>query len=194
MKADPWDVTNGCSHLHRCQTRVIVSLEYIPPAEEALELPVDELGMRLLRLIHEENQGQLLNRHNAALVGHWEHHPGGTSPEFLQAIAEAWDWLATKLLVARRPGDSGEWAFITRRGERALAAKDALAVIRAEERIDVDLHPRIARRVRRQFLLGEYELAALAAMREVEIRVRKLSKAEEGDIGVNLMKAAFKPD
>jgi uncharacterized protein (TIGR02391 family) len=45
-----------------------------------------------------------------------------------------------------------------------------------------------------QFLLGEYELGALAAMREVEIRVRKLSKAGEGDIGVNLMKSALGVD
>jgi uncharacterized protein (TIGR02391 family) len=43
------------------------------------------------------------------------------------------------------------------------------------------------------FSLGEYELAALAAMRQVEIRVRELAKADAGDIGVNLMKSAFKP-
>jgi hypothetical protein len=29
--------------------------------------------------------------------------------------------------------------------------------------------------VRRQFLMGEYDLAAFAAMREVEIRVRELA-------------------
>jgi hypothetical protein len=59
-----------------------------------------------------------------------------------------------------------------------LQAKAGLALLRAEQRIDVDLHPLIARRIRRQFLLGEYELAALAAMREVEIRVRELSTWE----------------
>ena len=58
--------------------------------------------------------------------------------------------------------------------------------------LDMDLHPRIAVRVRSQFLLGEYELAAFAAMREVEIRVRELADASAGDIGVPLLTKAFK--
>ncbi|MCW0215812.1 MAG: TIGR02391 family protein [Pseudonocardia sp.] len=58
----------------------------------------------------------------------------------------------------------------------------------------MDLHSAIAERVRSQFLLGEYELAALAAMRQVEIRVRELSGAGAGDIGVALMRQAFKVD
>jgi uncharacterized protein (TIGR02391 family) len=56
----------------------------------------------------------------------------------------------------------------------------------------MEMHPRIAARVRSQFLLGEYELAAFAAMREVEIRVRELAGASAGDIGVPLMTKAFK--
>ena len=43
-----------------------------------------------------------------------------------------------------------------------------------------------------QFDLGQYELAAFAAMREVEIRVRELSGASAGDIGVPLMTKAFR--
>jgi uncharacterized protein (TIGR02391 family) len=91
------------------------------------------------------------------------------------------------------PG-KGEWLFITRRGLGVLDADDGLALIRAEARLDGDLHPRIATRVRTQFLLGEYELAALAAMREVEIRVRELAGAQARDIGVGLMRQAFKPE
>ncbi|RLK09638.1 uncharacterized protein (TIGR02391 family) [Micromonospora sp. M71_S20] len=55
----------------------------------------------------------------------------------------------------------------------------------------MDLHPRIAATVRTQFLLGEYELAAFATLREVEIRVRELAGASDSDIGVKLMRQAF---
>jgi uncharacterized protein (TIGR02391 family) len=46
-------------------------------------------------------------------------------------------------------------------------------------------------KARSQFLLGEYELAAFAAMREVEIRVRELAKADASLLGVKLMRKAF---
>jgi uncharacterized protein (TIGR02391 family) len=49
----------------------------------------------------------------------------------------------------------------------------------------------VVERLRRQFLLGEYELAALAALKQVEIRVRDLSGGSEGDIGVRLVRQAF---
>lgn len=66
---------------------------------------------------------------------------------------------------------------------------------RLKLRIDVDLHPSIADRVRSQFLLGEYELAAFAALRQVEIRVRELAgpgAKDEENFGVKLMTRAFK--
>ena len=193
VTADPYEIVLGPPGLE-VQSRAVVSVSesYIPPGDEAVELPVDDLALQLLHLVDDGGQIHLLNRHDATWVGSWENHPGGEGAAFLHAIAEAWDWLASRLLIARRPGDKGEFAFITRRGERVLAAKDGPALLRAEERIDVDLHPIIATRVRRQFLLGEYELAALAAMREVEIRVRKLSKAGEEEIGVSLTQSAFK--
>ncbi len=62
----------------------------------------------------------------------------------------------------------------------------------AAERLSVDLHPRIAARVRSQYLLGEYEAAAFLTLREVEIRVRDLAGASNDDLGVALMKEAFK--
>jgi uncharacterized protein (TIGR02391 family) len=65
--------------------------------------------------------------------------------------------------------------------------------LKAGQRLDVDLHPTLAWTVLRQFLLGEFELAAFAALREVEIRVRALSGLGDEVIGVALMAAAFSP-
>jgi len=167
----------------------------LPSPAGILELSEDDLGLRLLRLIVEHKQGHLLNRHDIGLVGTWaELGPEATTDEFLQAIIEAWEWLAVQRLVARVPADHSERAFVTRRGYRILEADDGLALLRAEARIGVDLHPLIQRRVRRQFFLSEYEAAALLALKQVEIRVRQVSGASEGDIGVKLMRKAFKSD
>ncbi|WP_410620013.1 TIGR02391 family protein [Amycolatopsis sp. cmx-8-4] len=46
---------------------------------------------------------------------------------------------------------------------------------------------------RRQFLLGEYDVAVFVAMREVEIRVRDLAGASDSDLGTKLIDKAFAP-
>jgi uncharacterized protein (TIGR02391 family) len=81
--------------------------------------------------------------------------------------------------------------FVTRAGKRVLT--EGIGGVVATNRLSVDLHKRLAR-VRTQFFIGEYELAAFAAMREVEIRVRELATADQSLIGVKLMREAFKPE
>jgi uncharacterized protein (TIGR02391 family) len=81
--------------------------------------------------------------------------------------------------------------YVTERGHEVARTETGAARARAEARLGLDLHPSIARRVKTQFLLGEYELAAFAAMREVEIRVRTLGGYSAEDIGVKLVRAAF---
>jgi len=109
-------------------------------------------------------------------------------------LTEAWDWLVARGLIAsRHPSRNGDGhTFITRRGNALLKDVDGLERLQAERRLDVDLHPRIRDRIRPQFLLAEYELAAFAALREVEIRVRELSGAPESLVGMKLMNEAFK--
>jgi uncharacterized protein (TIGR02391 family) len=158
-------------------------------ADEVIQMPVDALALHILRDVDETNEWNSYNWMNARQQ----------SPEFsgrtdaLRAFEEAWAWLRAKALVAHDPSQSHEAAiFITRRGHQAL--QDGLALTRAEERLDVDPHPRIAQTVRSQFLLGEYELAALAAFREVEIRVRELAGFGDETYGIDLMRRAFGPN
>jgi hypothetical protein len=70
-------------------------------------------------------------------------------------MCEAYDWLSNNGLIAVLPGESSGWGFVTRHGDRVSAAKDGRALLAAEARLNVDLHPLVERRVRRQFLLGE---------------------------------------
>jgi uncharacterized protein (TIGR02391 family) len=87
----------------------------------------------------------------------------------------------------------------TRAGASSLnagreAARDPRGKARtlAVQRLGVDLHPRLAARVRPEFLLGDYELAAFAAMKEIEVRVRELSGSPNSLLGTRLMQDCFK--
>jgi uncharacterized protein (TIGR02391 family) len=149
------------------------------------QLPLDRLALLVLEHVdaHEWNT-------HSFLIGAQER---GTRGAALDCLSEAMNWLIAQGLVARdKPGQSSPQSiFVTRTGKRVLS--EGIAGVMAAARLNVDLHKRLAR-VRTQFLVGEYELAAFAAMREVEIRVRELAKTEKSLIGVKLMRGAFKPD
>ena len=152
-------------------------------ADEIQLLPIDRLGPLVLRYISDTNEW---NSHNFLISGK----SLGLADSTLWCWSEALNWLVSKNLVARgRPGNtSSDAIFITRLGKRVL--QSGFESIRAAERLDVALHASIEH-VKSQFLLGEYELAAFAAMREVEIRVRELSGADPSLLGVKLMRKSF---
>lgn len=152
-------------------------------AEEAQSLPVDRLAMLVLAHLvetREWNEYNFLNRGVNRQV----------PDQSLRCWAEALNWLISQNAVARNtPRQSNPQAiFVTRLGHRVL--REGSETLRATARLNVDLHSRLTK-VRSQFLMGEYELAAFAAMREVEIRVRELARAESSLLGVKLMRKAF---
>jgi uncharacterized protein (TIGR02391 family) len=155
--------------------------------ETIIELPVESLALAILQ--------------NYATAGSWNRYnwmlaaekPHGRGPH-LDALAEAWSWLESRALVAASPTQSNSEArIITRAGQRALES-ESLAEIQAAERIGLELHPRLAGKVRPIFLLGDYETAAFKAMKEVEVRVRELSALPKELVGVSLMRQAFNID
>ena len=151
------------------------------------KLPIDRLALLVLKHCDEVASGI---RHN--FLNNLQRH--GVGQMALSCLSEALNWLIVQGLIARdKPGQStsAQSMFVTRVGKRVLA--EGIAGVVAATRLNVDLHGRLAK-VRTQFLIGEYELAAFAAMREVEIRVRELAKAENSLIGVKLMREAFKPE
>jgi uncharacterized protein (TIGR02391 family) len=113
-------------------------------------------------------------------------------PGVAARLTEAWAWLEANVLIGRHPTQSSSDArAITETGRDAL--RNGLTRLRAGQRLGVDMHPLIANTVRTQFLMGQFELAAFAALREVEIRVRDLGAFANDMIGVPLMTAAFNP-
>lgn len=151
--------------------------------EEIQSLPIDRLAAIVLQHLKDTDQR---NEHNFTNDGRNR----GIEMHVLKCWAEGLNWLISHNLVARgTPGqDSSQAIFVTRLGYRAL--EEGFGPILAAMRLNLDMHPRL-KSVRSQFLIGEYELAAFAAMREVEIRVRELIGASNSLLGVTLMRQAF---
>lgn len=152
---------------------------------ETLALPINELAIRVLRDFRE---------HSGWNSGNWllEAKAQGASKDALRALSEAWAWLESRGLVAWDPAQATPLSrFVTRLGMEALDV--GAARMEAGQRLGVALHPRIAQMVERQFLLGEYELAVFAAMKDIEVRVRAMVGADDSLVGVPLMRHAFSP-
>lgn len=157
----------------------------------ASELPIDELAMLVLRDIaatRTDNEYRYLYQYTED-----RQYGYGTDPSAYNAIAEAVAWLRSQAMIAHKPLDSRpDSILVTRWGQRALTLE--LNAIRATGRLQDNLHPLIAVRARRQFLLGEYENAIFVSLKAVEVRVRELAGFSNDTIGVDLMNRALKKD
>lgn len=154
--------------------------------DEILALPLDVLAMRILESITAPESFSLYNLLNSCRAAGAE-----SSSAAMKALVEASEWLRQRGLVGSNPHGSPYNDFVTRLGFEALDR--GIEYLGAVERMQQRLHPRIAS-VRSQFLLGEYELAAFAAMRAVEVRVRELGGYSDSDIGQPMMRNAFHVD
>ena len=172
--------------------------DFIPPGDDAVRLPTPTLAIHLLRyfiVASAAGHTPLFHPGNIVNAPSWVGHDLGSNPRgFLRAMAEAWAWLESEALIANGPSETGYPYFVTRRGQQLAKEVEPLRRLTDEARLAAGLHPLIEARIRQQFLLGEYELAAFAALRQVEIRVRELAGASESSLGVALMKKAFKAD
>jgi uncharacterized protein (TIGR02391 family) len=150
-------------------------------------LPIDELGLEILRDVDADPDSWASRNWVMAARGGY----GRNSPA-IPALQEAWGWLYASGLVAHNFDQNESSAFfVTRLGRKVLT--EGIEVARANDRLAMELHPAIEAKVRRQFLMGEYELACFAAMKLVEVRVRELAQESDSLLGVKLMTAAFKP-
>lgn len=154
---------------------------------EVLALPLDELALRVLqdaKANDEWNWGNWLLSANRGYP---------RRPDVLGALSEAWGWLQAHGLIAWNPGQSTQQSFvISRRGEQLLAS--GLTWLRAVQRLDIEMLPVLEQKVRPQFMRGDFEIAAFAAMREVEVQVRHRSGFGNDQYGVRLMQLAFAAD
>ena len=153
--------------------------------EDTIELPIGALAILVLQDYVAGNGWNW-----QSWMRESEQYGTAHDPEIGLALSEAWSWLITHGLVVRGPSQSSSDAYKTSRlGRETL--KYGVARLAASERLGVALHPRLAQRIQQQFLLGEFELAVFAAMKEVEVRVRQLANESQLLLGVKLMQRAF---
>jgi uncharacterized protein (TIGR02391 family) len=169
----------------------------LPPPSIALEMEPEELAVFVLECLcqaEESRSTSILNRYAFMLSGNLQDYARDNCESIAKVIAEAWNWLEREGLIAPKPGEQGEWIFITRRGYKFRKAADVRSYLTVSLLPDKSLDPRLALKVRPSFLRGDYDTAVFEAFKEVEVRVRNLSGADKMDLGVNLMRKAFHPE
>ena len=125
--------------------------------EEILAMSIEDVALAILGDAHENRQWNARNWMRSADTGY--------SNAAARKLAAGWQWLWSKGAIADDYRQSAAGAmFITELGETLLSEGTDRLV--AEERLGLELHPSLARSVRRQFLLGEYDLAVFAAFRQ----------------------------
>jgi len=171
----------------------IMSLYSImPDAEALLALEPEELaGIVLQFLATLPERDPRLSRYNFGLQHTVAHYPVEYQNKLRYALMVAWSWLEHEGLLAPRPGQSGEWFFVTERGRRVSGAPEFKAYRKSSMLPKRLLHPVIAQKVWANFLRGDYDTAVFQAFKEVEVAVRIAGGYDESDIGVALMRKAF---
>ena len=120
---------------------------------DTLELPIDALALLILRDYESAGGWNWQNWMREA-----EQQGSARDPAINAALSEGWSWLITHGLVVRNSSQStSDSVQVSRLGRDAL--KNGIERLAAGERLGMSLHPRLAQRVQRQFLLGEFELA-----------------------------------
>lgn len=167
--------------------------DIFPPIEVALEMDAEELAPFVLKHLNEIDD---INRHNYTLGTSSEikDYADGQLRIFQMRLMEAFIWLEHEMFLAPIPDQTGDWRFITRRGEKILEAEDYSSFSKSSLLPSENLHPIIVRKVKPLFLRGDYDTAIFQAFKAVEVSVRKIGNYSKGDYGVSLMRKAFNPN
>jgi len=101
----------------------------VPDPEALLALEPEELAGVLLEYLNSLSDGERgqLNRYNFSLAHTFEGYPHTYYERLSRAFMEAWVWAEREGFIAPRPGEQGDWVFITWRGRRIVSATRYLA-------------------------------------------------------------------
>lgn len=160
-----------------------------PTSGELRELAAAELGLILLPTLPDP-----FSFNNLAQTARTAHE-GNSEPDvefLLERLSDAWSWLVANGLIGPSRSTIGpEWYRVTARGQEVIAEGTTTRLL-ADQRLPDDLHEKL-RDARRYFRNGDAETAVFEAMKQVEVRLRELSKAPAAEIGAQLARKALNP-
>lgn len=165
---------------------------HYPDVEAILGIEPEELGGVVLAYLttaerSEMTPGNFASPHAVA------NYPPGQQQDARRALIEAWMWLQREGFLAMEP-DHNNWYYITKRGYAAANA-DSFAAHRSASLLPQGaLHPVIAEKVWGTFLRGDYDTSVFQSFKELEIAVRRAGGFSQTDIGMDLMRKAFRPE
>lgn len=111
----------------------------------------------------------------------------------LARLSDAWAWLEAHALVGPSVVDpSSSWRRVTTAGKEIANDPSAVTKVWAADRLAGELHPALSA-ARSNFALGDFETASFAAMKAVEVEVRRVAGLPNEFLGVPLMRKAFSP-
>jgi len=166
----------------------VVELAY----DDVRNLPLPDLALQLLRSLDEEPN------FNTLIQVFKQRGPYGTEPppdlkSMLSRISDAWAWLEARALIGPSVRTTtGGFYRVTAAGAEVVDDPNALAKVWAGDRLAGDLNPALSS-ARSNFALGDYETASFAAMKAVEVEVRRIAGLPNELVGVSLMRKAFSP-
>jgi len=165
----------------------------IPNAEDLISLEPEELAYFVLEYLNSlTKESSLLNRFNFCRSNIIDDYPPQYKTNIMESLTEAWMWLIREGFLAPKPdANTGEWVFITRRGQKIKNKSDFQNYQNANLLPKQLLHPLIASKVYPVFLRGDYDTTVFIAFKEIEIAVRKAAKLSNEDYGVKLTRKAF---
>lgn len=176
--------------------------DLIPNGDVLLALDPDELGLRILQVLgsmpghmQQHDLGGFIN----TVIGHPQTphasaYPAYQSEDIKNAIQEAWAWLEGQGFLLPHPSfyDRGAGPMVLSRRAALLAKQADTRRALSGRRIPKDsLHPLIREDVWSLYHRGKYDTAVFEAMKAVEVAVRNAANLSAGDIGKDLMRAAF---
>ena len=163
----------------------------LPDIDAMLALEPEELAGVVLQHLTTASDSEL-NSYNFTLGNNVAGYPQHRQEEANRALMEAWCWLEREGFIAPKPGSTGDWVFITRRG-RKNANRELIKAYRLSNLLPKNqLHPVIAQKVWATFLRGDYDTAVFQSFKELEVLTRTRAKLDDTDIGVDLMRKAFR--
>lgn len=147
----------------------------------------------LIMLKNSGGEGTTVHAGNTVVNAEHKHAKEQDKALLVGRVSDAWAWLVAHGCVGPDGNSSGGWQRITRAGGELAEDPDGLSRSLGRDLLGAPLLPELERSARPAFDRGDHETASFAAMKAVEVEVRRLGQFDNALLGVKLMQEAFKP-